>query len=193
VSKHADDARLLEELEALAADERASLAAAGRVDAPPGRAEAALRAHVGRAPAAPVTPAPVLPVARATRRAARGAFLAAAALVALLGLVAVRAWNDARRDDAHRLLGEDAVLVHPRGAVERYAPFRWDVACPEGGHFVVRVEGAGLSVESPWLRERTWTPDDTSGWPARIRWTLEVHRASGPGDLVASYVAWAER
>jgi hypothetical protein len=91
------------------------------------------------------------------------------------------------------VLGPEASLLHPRGAVARYTPFRWDVALPPGGHFVVHVEGEGFELVSPWLTDTTWSPEETDAWPARIRWRLEVYRASGPGDLVDSYGTWAQR
>jgi hypothetical protein len=180
----AEHRRLLDELERLGGDERASLAAARSIATAPGRAEAALRQRilddVARAPA---------PERRRRRWIATA--LAAAAFVAI-AFVALR-WRAAHPADDDHVLGGTARLLHPRGSVESFAPFRWNVELPAGGHFVVHVDGQGVDLDSPWLTAQEWTPDDTSKWPAKIRWRLEVYRASGPGDLVASYVEWAER
>lgn len=178
-----DHVRLLSDLEDLGSEERAMLGAASRIEAPPGRAEAALRAHV----LAQVTGAPPRAAAPVSRR-----WLAVAAGALVIALALRSFGTRTRGEEPGGVLGDETRLLHPVGPVESYAPFRWNVVPPEGGYFVLRVEGEGFALESERVYGREWTPREPPEWPVKIRWTLEVHRASGPGDLVTTYVEWAE-
>ena len=180
---------LVDEFAALGELERDSLARAREVDVPGGRAEAVLREVIERDTAG--------------LRPASGArqLLRFAAVVLALVTLAALGWHGsfgfdpapASEPDDGALLGERDALVSPRGRVDAFPPFRWNVELPEGGHFIVRVEGEGLELESPWLYGSEWSPAEPVEWPSKIRWTLEVYRASGAGDLAASYLGWAER
>ena len=174
-----DHVRLLGDLQELGDDERESITASDQVVAPPGRAEQALRDHIR---------------ATTTSRSKRNWVLAlsglAAAVLALLIFVPNREATQVRDN---RVLGPESGLLHPVERVESYVPFRWNVQCPAGGHFIVRVEGDGFELASERLYESEWSPTDAIDWPSKIRWTLEVYRSSGPGDVFASHVQWAER
>jgi hypothetical protein len=185
---------LLDDLERLGRLEREGMAAAAELDVEPGRAEAVLRAHIEGTAARSTTRGPA-------RRTLRWGWLAAAALVLVAGLRLVLgpgADDGARDNRGGVLLGGDAELTHPRGAVDAFAPFAWEVERPPGGYFLVRVTaldetgGARFEERSPRLEEPTWSPD-TTGWPDEIRWTLEVYRGTGFGTVLGAYEATARR
>lgn len=177
---------LLTDLEDLAADERAILAEGdGSANEGPlqlGRAEEALRRHA-------LDDAPEVPN---NLRLLRWAGLAAGVLLLVLaGRVLLPPSDGPGPGDPDAVLGTESGLVHPVGPVQAYAPFRWDVELPAGGHFKVRVEAEGFRLESERLYEQEWTPSDTQDWPTSIRWTLTVHGGSGQDDVAASLVEWA--
>jgi len=178
-----EHAVLAGDLAALSADERAGLRAAEALEAEPARAEEAFRAHV-------LADLGQDPSDHTGRRGLLVAILAAAAVLVVMAFDLFRPSSD---EDGDRVLGDPALLVHPVGTVDAFAPFRWEVELPANGWFVLHVSGEDLELESPRLYGKEWTPPEGPVWPQKIRWTLEVYRGTGQGDLIESYVAWAER
>ena len=198
---------LLRELGELAREEGAALEQAARLELAPGRAEAALEAHIlaGLAPAARAHgPARRrlsrlrlsrlrLSRLRLSRlrlsRVGLAGLLAAAALL----LVAALFWRPASAPHEAQTLGPDSGWLHPVGRVDGYTPFRWSVPLPEGGHFVLHLEGPDFEYESEWLYTQEFTPEETLDWPSELRLDLRVYRASGSGVVTQRYLEWARR
>lgn len=178
--------RLLSELEELGAHERAGLAAASETDAPAGRAEEAFRAHVLRETGAEASSAK--PSKAPSSPSLLHKLLIAAAAV-IFAVVGARILDN---DSAEEVLGEEGELLHPVGQVETFLPFRWDVTLPDRAWFSVHAEGEGLDLVSPQLSVQEWNPEEEIDWPREIRWTLEVRRGTGIGEVIESYVEWAE-
>lgn len=165
-------------LEEVASEERRDLAQAARLELPAGRAEAAFLAAASPAPR---KTNPVLP------------FLLAAAGVLLLAFGLRGLFVGEEAPSGGGVLGPHDIEAAPSGEVEGFGVFRWNAALPAGGHFLVRVRGAGLERASEWLTASSWDPGDTSAWPDEIEWVLEVYGGSDAGDLRARHVTWASR
>lgn len=193
-------------LEALGEEQRSAMGSALAGPAPAtGEAERVLRATILEATRAR---APELAAPPSSRRMTAFWFGAAAA-----ALLAVLLWSKSRdsegpdRDGTNPRLGSPLALLHPVGTVDDFAEFRWSPAGPEAGWYriVVRPVGeageaaggggaAGAPTESERIFGTTWqpTPEERERWGDRIRWTLEVYRATGASDLVDSKSASAE-
>lgn len=93
------------------------------------------------------------------------------------------------------VLGSDQLgELSPSGAVQGFdAPFRWKLALPPQGWYVVRVYEPGpdgkLLAQSRRLERAEWTCDSklTAGW-TRIRWEVVAYGSDGTpqGSLEAS-------
>lgn len=206
-----DHLRCLQDLGELAEFEAGMMAEAASLDLEPGNAEAVLRSHVlqihgpaahgvgshglGGAHGETTQESSGDPAARGAARKYRVRVLVlAASMLLLVGL-----WRSkgSGGDDRGQRMGPGERLLSPIGQVDRYAPFRWDVALPPGGHFVVTLHVEGEELRSPWLYGQSWTPEasvevSVEG-AAELGWQLEVFDASNAQDPTGSFVEWAHR
>lgn len=121
----------------------------------------------------------------------RARILALVASMLILGLL----WRgrDGENGDGGTRMGPSEGLVSPVGEVESYAPFRWSVTLPPGGHFVVILEVDGEERRSPWIRGQEWTPEVSIEGAHELRWSLLVYDASSADVPIERYREWARR
>jgi len=199
------------QLDALGVAERAALQDAFRGPAPAaGRAEAALRARIlqdtARAPASTAgerAPRGSRTPASARRPWAWAGLAAAAALVVLFlqlqGGDPPAGPPSGPSPDV--ILGETFEVLGPVGEVDLFDTFRWRGELPPGGWYQVvlyaRTADGGFEerAESDRLSAPSWTPAAAvlADLPREIRWTVQVYRGSGQGDLVDSVSTRARR
>jgi hypothetical protein len=184
---------------------------AARMDAL-GRAErGALRSLAGPAPAEGAAERALREHVRASAPRGRGTLSRsprferwAVPLIAVAAgwVLAFTLWS--LRDEPERAdprLGAELELLAPVGAVQDFGEFRWTAAGPEAGWYRIVVQpldaagrASGAPGESERVLETSWRPsaEERERWGERIRWTLEVYRATGAADLVDSKSASAE-
>ena len=167
------------------AEQRSVLEAADRIESAPGQDR--------------IAPAILAERARARRSPSSRAWLvlaAAAAGIAALTLLMPGLLDRSRRAaNEHAPLGvKDEFVLSPNGPVERYEPFRWDLAPTLGTGFIVAVfddtnQNRGRLIEqSPILNTSEWSPENSETLPVKIRWELRVTDAAGS---LSVYSRWA--
>jgi len=130
----------------------------------------------------------------------RVALLAGLAAAGIVLITLLGGGSDPKEPIEPVYMGRDTLsLVHPRGRVESYAPFRWEGELPPGGEFHVLVTDASGAhpASTPLIETRTpatsWTP--TAAELARLTPLIQVELRllAGDGDELERVSTRAER
>jgi hypothetical protein len=115
----------------------------------------------------------------------RRGLLAAAAAAALIGILLTVWWQRPRAATERSSLGVAAGELWPRGAVQDFELFRWNLPCPPEGHYLLRffADGPGgkLLFEQIVDDSMQWRPDRDrrAQMTASMAWEVEVRDRSG--------------
>lgn len=132
---------------------------------------------------------------RSSRYRRHWAWLVAAAL-ALLGVWLLSEPFKPGAADRSSMLELRPGDLWPNGQVASFGHFRWQLAVPAQGSYVVRVRAAddgNRELSAHRTVEPEWRPSREvhANWPARILWEVEIRDASDrPTAVVGPVLAW---